>query len=81
MIMAKNFHGGLRNHRIFIKFDWVDESSPNLTFLKIYDIINYKNERRNIMVHSSWVIIFFILGVCLGTLIGFTITAYFYEHR
>ena len=45
MIMVKNSHGGLRNHRIFIKFDWVDESSPNLTFLKIYDIINYKNEK------------------------------------
>ena len=33
------------------------------------------------MVHSSWIIIFFILGVCLGTLIGFAITAYFYEHH
>jgi len=33
------------------------------------------------MVHSSWIIIFFILGVCLGTLIGFAVTAYFYERR
>ena len=33
------------------------------------------------MVHSSWIIIFFVLGVCLGALIGFGITAYFYEHH
>ena len=33
------------------------------------------------MVHSSWIIIFFILGACLGMLIGFGITAYFYKRH
>ena len=32
------------------------------------------------MVHSSWITIFFILGMCLGALIGFVIATYFYEH-
>lgn len=61
MIMVKNSHGGLRNHRIFIKFDWVDESPPNLTFLKIYVIINYKNERGIIM----FITILKLLGICI----------------
>ena len=32
------------------------------------------------MVHSSWIILFFFLGVAFGVLIGFGVATYFYEH-